>query len=127
VFSLGAACLDTRALSGVSIVKSTARTRYRNTPVTSWINFFPALLSGGGVVVWLCILDFCPVLFFDVWVWLVLRHNWGGMLESFECVFKVERHHYVHLLARIVPFDGESAVSFPFWFKKALIIFLHCL
>jgi hypothetical protein len=46
-------------------------------------------------------------------------------LESFECIFKVERHQYVHLLARMVPFDGESAVSFPFWFKQSLIILLY--
>jgi hypothetical protein len=62
-------------------------------------------------------LEFCPILFFGVWVRLVLRHNRGGGLESFECVFEVERHLYVHLLARMVPFDGESAVFFPFWFK----------
>jgi hypothetical protein len=47
MFSVGAVCLDAKALSGVSIVKSTARARYRNTPVTFWINYFPALLSGG--------------------------------------------------------------------------------
>jgi hypothetical protein len=87
--------------------------------------FLPGFIERGGVVVWLCMLDFCPILYFDVWVWLVLRHDRGGMLESFECVFEVERRCYVHLLARIVPFDGESAVYFPFWFERALIIFLH--
>ncbi len=89
--------------------------------------FLPGLIERGGAVVWLCMFDFCPILFFDLWVRLVLRHNWRGMLELFECVFEVERHRYVHLLARIVPFDGESAVSFPFWFEQALIIFLHLL
>ncbi len=114
MFSMVAACSDARALSGVSIVESTACARYRNTLVTSWKKNLPGLIKWGGVVGWLCMLDFCPILFFDVWVWLVMRHDQGGMLESFECVFEVERHQYVHLLARMVPFDGESAVSFPF-------------
>ncbi len=54
--------------------------------------FLPNLIEQGGVVMWLCMLDFCPILFFDVWVRLVLWHDRGWMLESFECVFEVERH-----------------------------------
>jgi hypothetical protein len=43
VASVGAACLDARVLRGVSIVPSTACAKNKNTPVTSWTNFFPAL------------------------------------------------------------------------------------
>jgi hypothetical protein len=43
VASVREACLDARVLRGVSIVLLTARANNKNTPVTSWMNFFLTL------------------------------------------------------------------------------------
>ena len=48
-----------------------------------------------------------------------------GILEPLQCLLNVQWHQKVHLLASIVPFDGKSAISFPFFFEQACIIFLH--
>ncbi len=75
---------------------------------------------------WVCMLDFCTISLFDMLVWLILRYNRWGMLEPLQCLLKVCWHQKVHLLVGIVPFDGKSAaISFPFLFKQARIVFLH--
>ena len=51
VASVGAACLYARALRGVSIVPSNARAKNKNTPVTSWMKFFPALSNDGVLMI----------------------------------------------------------------------------
>ena len=33
----------------------------------------------------------------------------------------------MHLFTLVIPLNGESTVSFPFFFDQALIIFLDCL
>ncbi len=63
VNSVGLACSDARALMGVNMVPSTALAKNRNTPVTSWMNFFPAFSSTGaslGGFVY-CSFAFCPI------------------------------------------------------------------
>ncbi len=47
VFSVGFACWEASELRVGSSPPSTARARNRNTPQTSWINFFPALSRAG--------------------------------------------------------------------------------
>ncbi len=47
VASVEAACLDARALRRGGIVLSTDRAKNKNTSVTSWMNFFPALFNTG--------------------------------------------------------------------------------
>ena len=51
VASVRAACLDARALRGVSIVSSTAPAKNKNTPVTSWMNLFLALSNNGVLLI----------------------------------------------------------------------------
>ncbi len=51
----------------------------------------------------------------------------GGVLEALESIFDVLWHREMHLLARVIPLNGESTVSFSFFFDRALIIFLDCL
>jgi len=46
------------------------------------------------------------------------------MLEALESIFNAFWHREMHLLAWIIPLDGESTVSFSFFFDQALIIFL---
>ncbi len=48
----------------------------------------------------------------------------GGVLEALESIFDVFWHREMYLLARVIPLDGESTVSFPFVFDQALVIFL---
>ncbi len=60
VASVEAACLDVRALRGVSIVPSTACARNKNTPVTSWMNFFPALSNNGVLLIGFANCSFAP-------------------------------------------------------------------
>ena len=55
---------------------------------------------------------------------MVLWYEGGGVLETFETIFDVFWHREMHLLAWIIPLDGESTVSFSFFFDQALIIFL---
>ena len=80
-FSIGADCSEARALRGVSMVESTALARNKNTPVTSWINFFAQFVEWDGVVVCRRMLHFCPICFMNVGVRLVLWCDWGGVLE----------------------------------------------
>ncbi len=47
VASVGADCLDARALRGGSIVPLIACAKNENTPVTTWMDFFLALSSSG--------------------------------------------------------------------------------
>ena len=49
VNSVGLACSDARVLRGVNMVPSTALAKNKNTPVTSWMNLFPALSSAGAL------------------------------------------------------------------------------
>ncbi len=72
-------------------------------------------------------LDFCAIRLFDVLVRLILRYDRWGMLELLQSLLNIQWHQKMHLLAGIVPFDGESTVSFSFLFKRACIILLHCL
>jgi hypothetical protein len=48
----------------------------------------------------------------------------GGVLEALESIFDVFWHQEMYLLAWVIPLDGESTVSFSFFFDQALIIFL---
>ncbi len=58
-------------------------------------------------------------------VQLILWYNRWGRLELLQCLLNICWHQKVHLLAGIVPFDGKSAMSVPFLFEQAHIIFLH--
>jgi hypothetical protein len=46
------------------------------------------------------------------------------VLEALETIFNVFWHQEMHLLAWVIPLNGESTVSFSFFFNRALIIFL---
>jgi hypothetical protein len=70
-------------------------------------------------------LDFCTVRLFDLLVWLILRYHRWVMLEPLYCLLNIQWHQKVYLLAGIVPFDGESAVTFSFHFKQAYKVFRH--
>jgi hypothetical protein len=48
------------------------------------------------------------------------------VLEALESIFDVFWHE-MHLLAWVIPLDGESTVLSSFFFDRALIIFLDCL
>jgi hypothetical protein len=63
VASVGAACLDARALREVSIVLSIAHAKNKNTPVISWMNFFPALSSNGVLSIGFANCSFVPYVF----------------------------------------------------------------
>ncbi len=63
VTSVGVACLDARTLRGVSIVPSVARARDKNTSVTSWMKFFPALSSNGVLLIGLVNCSHAPYVF----------------------------------------------------------------
>ncbi len=75
VASVGAACLDARVLREVSIVPSTAHAKNKNTPVTSWMNFFPALSNNGVLSIGFANCSFAPDFFltwgcgWSCWIW----------------------------------------------------------
>ncbi len=50
-----------RALRGVSIVPSTVCAKNKNTPVTSWMNFFPALSNEGFLLIGLHFIVLCHI------------------------------------------------------------------
>ncbi len=114
VLSVGFACWDTRELRAGSKPPSTALARKRNTPHTSWINFFPALLRAGESSSSCEYFFLCSVIWLDVGIWLVLLLCGGGVLEAGEGFVDVPRHGEVDFSSGIVPFDGETAVSLPF-------------
>ena len=60
----------------------------------------------------------------NVGVRLMLWHNRGRVLEALESIFDVFWHREMYLLAWVIPLDGESTVSFTFFFDRALVIFL---
>jgi hypothetical protein len=65
-------------------------------------------------------LDLAPL-----WVRLILWYDWWGMLEKLQSILNARWHQKVHLLVGIIPFDGKSAISLPYFFEQAHIIFLH--
>ncbi len=75
VASVGAAFLDARALRRVSIVPLIACAKNKNTPVTSWMNFFSALSSNGVLSISLANCSFAPYVFLTLgcgwscWIW----------------------------------------------------------
>ena len=87
VASSGAACSDARALRGVSIVQSTACAKNKNTPVTSWMDFFLALPNNGVSSIGFTNCSFAPYVFLTLacgrscWIqdggcWKHLRAFW---------------------------------------------------
>jgi hypothetical protein len=81
VASVGAACLDARALRlrGVSIVLSTACAKNKNSPVTSWMKFFPALSSYGVLSIGFVDHSFAP------YVFLTLECGWSCWIRGGGC------------------------------------------
>ena len=63
VASVGADCLDARALRGVSIVPLIAHAKNKNIPLTSRMNFFPALSSHGVLSIGFANCSFMPFVF----------------------------------------------------------------
>ncbi len=76
VASVGADCSEARVLRGVSIVPSTALARNKKTPVTSCMNFFPALSNVGVLLSSLANCSFAPYFFFT-WGWGLFCQNRG--------------------------------------------------
>ncbi len=60
------------------MVPLTAWANNKNTPMTSWMNFFLLCLAVWGFVGWFCILHFCPIGLFDAGVQLVCCFMGGG-------------------------------------------------
>jgi hypothetical protein len=50
----------------------------------------------------------------------------GGVLEALKGIFDIFWHQAMHLFAWVIPLNGESTVSSPFFFDQAPIIFLYC-
>ncbi len=46
------------------------------------------------------------------------------MLEALETIFDAFWHRDMHFLVWVIPLNGESTVSFSFFFDRALIVFL---
>ncbi len=63
VASVGAASSDARALRGVSIAPSIDHAKNKNTPFTSWMNFFPDLSSNGVLSIGFANCSFTPYFF----------------------------------------------------------------
>jgi hypothetical protein len=46
------------------------------------------------------------------------------VLEALETIFDIFWHRDMHFLVWVIPLNGESTVSFSFFFNRALIVFL---
>ncbi len=79
VASVGADCLDARALRGVSIVPLIAHAKNKNTPVTSWMNFFPGLSSSCVLLIGFTNCSFA------LYVFLTLGCGWSCWIQGGGC------------------------------------------
>ena len=68
------------------MVPLTAVAKNKNTPMTSWMNFFPAFPSAGASLGGFayCTYAFCPISLLDAGVQLVFRYHEGGDAGSAE-------------------------------------------
>jgi hypothetical protein len=70
------------------------------------------------------VLHLGPIIGFGVGIRLVLRCGGGRVAKMGQCLGEISRHQEVNFLSLVVPFNGKSAIAFPFPIARAFIILL---